>query len=257
MKSESLWIGILVWGLAASALGYPQSHGPFADREAPTKVPLRKCVALKQKAEPGQGADQSVIRLYAETQEGSSVTVRLRRMDEQAVAKPWEITVIDKNGAPLSEPATNDMSSYRFDVFTADLNRDGMPDFVVNINSSGSGLAGAGSTTTFLLSEKGRYKSANFYSFCFGPEDIVRFKPGGPCYFIQSDLVRSGEEKNKDDRYRNFWVYRLHRFSGGQAVEANGDDARFPKWVWYTFKDNHAETDQLTAEQKKRLMGKK
>lgn len=254
MKSGSLWIGILVWGTVSFALGYPQSHGPFANGEAPTNVPLRKCVPLKQEANLGRGVDLSGIRLYGETQEGTSVTVRLRR---NAGKSPWEITVIDKDGDPLSEPASNDMSSYRFDVFTADLNRDGTPDFVVNINSSGSGLAGERSTTTFLLSEKGRYRATNFSSFDFGPEDIVRFKPDDSCHFIQTELVYGGDEKTKDGRPHNFWVYRLYRFSGTQMIPADGDDARFPKWVWYTFTDNHEETDLLTTEQKKRLMEKK
>ncbi len=115
-------------------------------------------------------------------------------------------------------------------------------------------MAFTGSTKTFLLSDKGKYKETNFYSYSFGPEDIVRLKPDGPFYFIHNDLIGNGDEKTRDGRDHNFWVYQLYKFSGSQMITANEDDTRFPKWVWYSFKDNHKETDLLNADQKKRIL---
>jgi hypothetical protein len=166
----------------------------------------------------------------------------------------WQVTVRDKKGISLSKPVTNDMPTHCIRVSTADLNQDGETDFIVNIWSGGCGLAGEGSTTTFLLSDKGKYKATNFYSYGFGSEDIVRLKPDGPLYFIHNDLIANGNEKTRDGRDHNFWVYTLYKFSGNQMVEANKDDPRFPKWVWYSFKDNHQETDLLNADQKKSIM---
>jgi hypothetical protein len=88
-------------------------------------------------------------------------------------------------------------------------------------------------------------------------KDIVRFKKGGPSYFIYNDLIGSGDEKTRDGRYHNFWVYQLYRFEGNKMVLANADDSRFPKWVWYTNRDNHKATDQLTKEQQQKLLGTK
>ncbi len=50
-----------------------------------------------------------------------------------------------------------------------------------------------------------------------------------------------------------YWVYNLLGFSGTNILSANSRDARFPKWVRYKFKPNHQDTEQLTAEQRKRL----
>jgi len=81
------------------------------------------------------------------------------------------------------------MPTHSIRVFTADLNQDGEPDFIIDIWSGGCGLAAEGSTKTFFLSDKGKYNATNFYSFDFGPEDIVRLKPGGPFYFVHNDVM--------------------------------------------------------------------
>jgi hypothetical protein len=192
-----------------------------------------------------------VIREYAPVHTSEVAVVRLR---QEQLGENWAIELRDKRGALLCARATNDMGSYGISVYSADLNRDHRPDFIINIWSGGCGLAGEGSETTFLLSDRGSYEASSFYSYDFGPEDIVALKPNGPCYFIWNDVVGNGDEKTKDGRDHNFWVYQLFRCHKSKMVPANGDDRRFPKWVWYTFKANHLETDQLTSQQKIRLL---
>jgi len=179
--------------------------------------------------------------------------VKLERLIED-VSPGWRISVLDRNGKTISRPSTNDMVSSGYQVKCADLNQDGELDFLVNIWTGGCGLAGEGSTTTFLLSSGKKYVATDFYSYDFGPEDIVSFKKGGPCYFIENGVFGSGSEKTRDGRDHNFWVYQLYRFSGSKMIRANGDDPRFPKWIWFTLRENHSETDQLTSRQKKRLL---
>ena len=253
MMKKIAWINFVFLWAATCLFGYPPSYGPFADGESPQKVVRKQWVVTKQQKQPGQEAEYPSLWCFAESEGSTGPTVWLRRV-EHPKGDEWEITVKDRNGTPISEPSTNDMPSYVIYVSTADLNRDGIPDFMVQIWSGGCGLAAEGSTTTFLLSEKGRFKSTNFYGYDIGPEDIIKLKSDGPWYYIHNDLLWNGDEKTRDGRDHSFWVYQLYRFSGGKMIEASRDDARFPKWIWYTYKANHKETDQLTAEQKKRIM---
>lgn len=236
----------ILWATCSSSPSYQKSYSPFEQGESPQEVAFDECVAS------GGDAKNPDTFYFSISNASSSPTVKL-----QLIKIPWDmwqITVSDRSEKPLCNPVTNDMPSHIIRVFTADLNQDGDPDFMVNICSLGCGLTADGSTTTFLLSDRGRYQSTNFYNLTFSPEDIIRFKSTGPFYFIQNDLIGNGKEMTKDGRDHNFWVYQLYKFSGTQMIKANKDDPRFPKWVWFTFKENHKETDLLNADQKKRLL---
>ncbi len=151
---------------------------------------------------------------------------------------------------------TNSMTSSQMEVFSCDLNGDNLPDFIVNVWSGGVGLAAEGTEVTFLLSSKGGYRATSFYMYSFGKEDLVQFKARGPVNFILNDLIGSDGEKTSDGRDHNFWVYELYRIDGTRFTPADVDQPGFPKWVWFTNKDNHQETTQLSQEQKARLLKK-
>jgi len=243
---------VLLIAFATRVCGYPAEYGPFDQGEMPRKVPLRRCPVIADRYLSGDKKGYPSIVFLAESRTGGSPVVRLRVVDEPDLGG-WEITVLDRHGAALSLPTVNEMTTCLYTVYSADLNRDKRPDFLVNIMSGGGGLAGCGSVVTFLVSRETRYEPHSYYTFDFSPEDLIRLKKGGPCYFIHSGLIHSGDEKTRDGRDHNFWVYQLLRFEKADMAQADADDPRFPKWVWYTFKDNHRETALLTAEQKKRL----
>jgi hypothetical protein len=122
------------------------------------------------------------------------------------------IEICDAQGKSLMlAPATNSMTSSQMEVFSCDLNRDNLPDFIVNVWSGGTGLATVGTEVTLLLSSKAGYRAASIYLYSFGEEDLVQFKAGGPVYFILDDLISSNDEKTRDGREHNFWVYELYR----------------------------------------------
>jgi hypothetical protein len=237
----------LMSGLRPCA-AYPQSHGPFVAGTEPHRVPLHKCAVIEEAI---FDEDQNpTSRIFAVSKRGRGPRVKLQRRQAG-----WEITVQDRNGAPLiAVPETSEMPSFVHQVLAADLNGDGKSDFVVNIWSGGSGFGGERSTTTFLLSDGNRYRPQSFYGFDFGPEDIVTLRPHGPCYVVHTDLISADFDETKDGRAHDFWVYRLYRIDGSKLVDANGDGKQFPKWICDTRKPNHRETDLLNAEQKKRLL---
>ena len=60
-------------------------------------------------------------------------------------------------------------------------------------------------------------------------------------------------ENGADGKSHNYWVYNLLGFSGTNSISANARHPGFPKWVWHKLKPNHTDTDQLTADQRRRL----
>ena len=241
---------VLLVMASSLAHGYPAAYGPFERGEFPAQAAVRECVPVSP---AGQGAPHPISLSFAISIDSGAPIVHLKRIGHDMDIS-WIITVTGKDGKPLGQSTTNDMPSNYVSTYSADMNQDGIPDFMVNIWSGGCGLAAEGSTTTFILSEGGRYTCTNLYSYDFEPRDIVQFKPKGPFYYIQTDVLGNGHEKTRDGRDHHFWVHQLYRFSGSQMVEANQADSRFPKWVWFSNKDNHKETDLLSTFQKRRLL---
>ncbi len=81
--------------------------------------------------------------------------------------------------------------------------------------------------------------------------DFMDVNQDGKAEFLHTTFVFG--EAGKDGKLHNYWVYNLLKFSGTNLVSANALDARLPRWIWYTYKPNHKDTDQLTAAQRERL----
>ncbi|MEI6194778.1 MAG: hypothetical protein WCS42_10655 [Verrucomicrobiota bacterium] len=256
-------VAFLLSGFAADLLAYPTSYGPFPPGHEPAVMPLEKCKLVQTiKVESGKRKageflnPDGIIREYRLPAAGSGkkqITLALR-----GTTNGCEINLSDAHGKNLLPgPFTNSMTTDQMEVFSGDLNGDGPPDFIINVWSGGCGLAADGSEVTFLLSGKGGYRASSFYLYGFGNQDLVRFKAGGPVYFIFNDLIGNGGEKTRDGRDHNFWVYDLYRIDGNRFVPADAEQPGFPKWVWFTNKANHEEATQLSPDQKNRLLMKR
>jgi len=252
-------VALLLSGLGMNVMGYPPSYGPFPTGHEPAAVTLDKCELVREVKPPAtndfQNPDGAIkeYRLHSVGKSQTQITLALH-----GTTNGWAIGLRDAHGKNLMPaPFTNSMMTSQIDVYSCDLNGDGQPDFIVNVWSGGCGLAADGSEVTFLLSGKDGYRASSFYLYAFGNKDLVRFNAHGPVYFIFNDLISSDGEKTRDGRDHNFWVYRLNRIDGNRLVPADSDQPGFPKWVWYTNKDNHNETTQLTQEQKSRLLKRK
>ena len=246
-------------GLAAKVLAYPTNYGPFPPGHEPAAMPLENCELIREVKAIGTNEFQNLdgaVREYHLHAVGQSQQHSI--LELRGTPNGWTILLREANGKNLLlAPFTNSMTDSQMEVSAGDLNGDGRLDFVVNVWSGGCGLASEGSEVTFLLSGKDGYRAAAFFLYDFGKQDLVRFKAGGPVYFIFNDLIGSGGEKTRDGRDHNFWVYDLYRIEGNRLVPANAEQPGFPKWIWFTNKANHVETTQLTHEQKNRLLLKK
>ena len=234
--------------------GYPTDYGPFPPGQAPESIRLTTGVSDR--------ADKSLLDdingvvwhyRFPTVKPGKSEDILTLR----GTTNGWAVALSDAHGKNLmAAPFTNSMTFSYMEVYSSDLNQDGLPDFIVQIWSGGNGMDADLSEVTFLLSSTNGYHAASFDQYSFGKE-TVRFKSQGPVYFIRNDLISSDDEKTKDGRPHNFWVYELYRIDGVRFVPADADQPGFPKWIWFTDKANHAETTQLSQKQKARLLQKR
>ncbi len=132
-------------------------------------------------------------------------------------------------------------------VLEGDLNRDGLPDYVIVQPSGGNGLASEYCHAIFVLSATFGYVVTKLNTLGFDPKDVLQLGSG------QASVVHtwfiSAEEPSRDGKYHTFWVYHFLKVRGTKLVF---DSSRKPIWIQYTFKPNHTPTRLLSSEQKKR-----
>jgi hypothetical protein len=137
------------------------------------------------------------------------------------------------------------------EVYSADLNGDKVPDYIIATDTGTNGL-GPNSCITFLLSTPKGYIVQSLIGNSTDPAtDFFDFKKDGHPTLLYTVLVEG--EKGKDGKVHNYWVHNLIGFDGGNLISANVQDKRFPCWILYTFKPNHQPESQLTPEQRTRL----
>jgi len=233
-------IGSLLFAMAATAFAYHENFGPFEAAESPKIFPLVKCRPLEQPS-------KTIIYAAPQSpQQQLKITV--------TESGNYMATVIDGNGKPIS-PSTTVCESNEWGMlngcFTADLNQDGKADFVAQIYLGGCGLAACRNVIVFALSSEKGYKISTLFSMCPSAVDFIDLRKDGDCQFIKTDFIYG--DTGKDGKQHNYWVYHLYEIVGTELRPANQLIHGFPKWIWWSFKDNHKATDQLTDGQKATL----
>ena len=132
---------------------------------------------------------------------------------------------------------------------SADLNRDGVPDFIVYSFSGGCGLAAGECNIAFILSDADGYRPTVIQTL-FPDERSFVILGGTPC-FIRASFFRV--DRCLDGKPHNFWGYGILAFDGGRVVVRNDLHPGFPRTVWFTHRPNHTETRLLTAAHKATL----
>ena len=130
--------------------------------------------------------------------------------------------------------------SHAFDlkVYTALLNEDKEPDYLILTWSGGCGLAAEYSYLSFLLFCDNSFQLAVVDTFYADGADLVDLNEDGNPELIHTAFTH------------NYWVYNLLQFEDTKIVSANKINKRFACWIWYRFKPNHKNTTQLTSAKK-------
>jgi hypothetical protein len=237
MKLKPFAVLILLFQTIASAA--PTEHGPFTETNRPATVALRELKVTKDTENMicfrDTDADKTEVRVYT-IEEGWPVYA------EVIASHPG---ILQFRKTELSNGAL-----HLIGVYTADLNLDGKPDYIINVPSGGNGLGAAGSYVGFLLSSTNDFTLEGTDTYCFDKADFILLK--GKPRFVKSSYA--WEKRCKDGKEHSFWIYNLLGFASGTIQEANDRYSGFPKIVWYNDAGNHEETTLLTARQKAELI---
>jgi hypothetical protein len=159
-------------------------------------------------------------------------------------------TEIFRNGSLKARVQTNYVPWLDY-ALEGDLNRDGLPDYVLVEPSGGNGLASEYCLAIFVLSGKSGYVVTKLNTMGFDPKDLLQLGSG------QANVVHTwfvfAQEERSDGKYHNYWVYHFLKVRGTKLMF---DSSRKPIWIQYKLKHNHTPTRLLSSEQKKRWWDK-
>ena len=239
---------IVLIGRQVSA--HPTGYGPFKEGRQPKLFPLKECVLLEKHT--ADGFVRPTTLAYGRKREKDQGTrIRMELMPDTYCVR---LTVINSNGQVACAPRviSDSIEWGNFETArSADLNNDGIEDFVAYVWCGGCGLASGYYMLAFVLSSGEVYRVSVVTDLFPGVEDFVDLRNDGSCQFIHTSFIYG--ERGRDGRKHNYWVYNVFDVKGTELRLANHLLDGFPKWIWYTFKDNHKATMQLTREKKARL----
>lgn len=248
--SKALNRVVALTGLLAPLLSHaaPDAWSPFTTNQAPRQVKWSEWIAQQ----PAGFAETEIRgnigwKFTLNATETSLPTALVAKQGQG-----WSLSVNWKGR--VHQASVPDASDYA-DVLlaSAELNGDGVPDYILRYDPHGCGLAAIGQTVTLVLSGRHGHRSHELYQFGFGPDSLVRFKPDGPLHWVVTDMVQPGAKVSQDGREHSFWVYRLFRIEGDSLKAEPVGFEGFPRWIQYLRRPNHAETTLVSKRQKRRL----
>ena len=233
---KTLLLTIILFFTRTIAWTYPSDYGPFELNAIPKTYSLKECVCIS-------GADDK-SRVFAPKKNSvHHITVTESNKDKRF---GYTVTMEDISGNVLLKPCEiggyQGFSPY---VYTALLNEDKEPDYLIITWFGGCGLAAGYSYLSFLLSCDNGFQLASVCTYYADETDFVDLNQDG-----KPELIHTAFDTTFT---HNYWAYNLLQFEGTKIVSANKLDKRFPCWIWYKFKPNHKTTTQLASAKKNRL----
>lgn len=135
-------------------------------------------------------------------------------------------------------------------VYQADLDGNGLKDFIILYNYRGSGLASQKDRVELFLKEKqATYQKISYDTYSSGLEDFVDLNKDGKYEVIITDFYSGSNH--------NYFTYNIYKIIDYKLVNADAEFKGFPKFVWITHKRNDKDTVHLTNEEKLSLTEKK
>lgn len=230
--------------LIGHALASPEGFSPFSGKGKPEFVRWTAWRATKSPENWWEPADWTFVH----AQEGrTNVSAHIYQSDTNR----WLDVSWDGKKSKIALPPEDDV--HWIELASADLNGDHRPDYIITYDFHGCGLGAIGRTVTLALSGPEKYRRHTLYQFGFDRDNLVRFSPGGPWYWVVADMVQPGAEASTDRVSHSFWAYRLFRIEGDSLKAEPAGVHGFPRWIWYSNRPNHAETKLLKTSKKREL----
>ena len=163
-----------------------------------------------------------------------------------------EIRYKDKLVEQIELPGDRDWSDFLGNIYYVDLDRNGLPDIVLAPEWYGCGLGSFHTTTDIYFQyAPGKFRRLEFTSYYFEIRDFVRFEKSGNPELLMMQYVAL---ESLDKKLHGFWVYVPYRIKDFNLVMDRNSHPGFPKFIWYSRKDNNQPTDKLSKKQKKQYL---
>lgn len=215
----------LVCLLSRPLLGYDKDYPPYRFKDGPPKHLVAAPIV--------DGLDKNRY-----TSKDGRIEVRLNETFHKALdflLKDGDITLM-RMGEDLGQ-------AIPYAVYMADLDGNGLADFIVLSNYRGCGLAARmDKVDIFLKIASLKYIHIAYDTLDSGLEDFVDLNNDGRFEAIITDLI-SGKS-------HNYFGYSIYEFKGYKLENCDSKVKGFPKFVWYSYKPNDKDATQLTAKER-------
>jgi hypothetical protein len=251
----ALLICATVFSLVAPVEAHLPEYSPFPPAARPKQFPVRELAELRHIVGP-EGSELHLAE-KDRTRESRNPILRITwprgKNGDEGIALSI-LTWDQKRDAGPFHVSSNTVTP---SGYSGDLNRDGVIDYVLTIFAGAVGAIGGGvADVVFVISDAGRaygvFMTTTLYP---STNDFVDLRGDGRFEFVQTGFVTTEPIRGKDGRSHNYWLYRLLKLEGSSLVLEDSVNDGFPKWILYTFRANHTDTDQLSEAQKRELLG--
>lgn len=220
---------VFVWCCAAvpcSGAAYFEDYPPYPFGSRPLEHLLAD--DLFEGKTVFRSADGKIVLAYEEDKVNGEKTVRF----EVGRKKVWE-----RNLPSIDTPR----------LYQADLDKNGLNDYIVISWGGGTGLGGSLYQVDLLLGRNSDgFDWVSYVSFEAGLQGIVDLDGDGRYEILVMDMYGG---KN-----HNYFVHAVYKIKEGRLVNVSGGFKGFPKFIWFTHKRNDQDTTHLTREERKRFM---
>mgnify|MGYP001596046551 CR=1 FL=1 len=130
------------------------------------------------------------------------------------------------------------------EVYCADLDENGLRDFIVFSSERGNGLAAYIVMVDILLqTKKDQYQKISYDTMANDPiKDFVDLNQDGQYEIIITDLYYGDKH--------NYFTYKVYEFRDYRLINADAKFKGFPKFIWITYKPNDKDTTHLTKQER-------
>lgn len=253
---------VCTWPLcfnALTALAFPNNDLNLFPADArPVPIAVHEFPAgIREMEDEATGVESMVFR---DRVDGQNVVLRLRNTGAEMLSAELQIDGVVR----ASRLPGTTAGRWFIGVESADLNMDGIMDFMITQWNGGCGRAAGGQQIAFLLSVGEGYRSAMIATAYAHPENYVTLD-GKPCFIYTADEGLAG---CRDGFGHDFYVHNILAFAGGEVRLDNALHPGFPVIQWDQNAIDHnndprafewkeplgAETALLSDEQKQQLL---
>ena len=160
------------------------------------------------------------------------------------VLKSGQVVLKEEMQASIFETAP-------FAAYVADINSDGIPDFIVfSHNHSNSWITADDNVEIFLGDQAGEFKSITYKTKNADIKDFIDLNNDGKYKILRCLQEVVG---TRPAALHTYWHYNIYEINHYKLVNINAPGNGFPKFIWFTEKPSDEETTRLTTDQRKAL----